>query len=95
MEQLDNQIKNLHQKIQLLLKHNQALRKQNAALQVEKEKLQGLVHEKENTMQQLQQNLDAFNIAANSMDAGERKHLVKRLDAYLAEIDKCLSLLKV
>ena len=95
MEQLEIQIKNLQQKIQLLLKQNQLLKKQNTTLQNEKEKLQTTMKEKDTLLQNMQQNVDAFNMAANSLDATERKHLVKRLDTYLAEIDKCLSLLKV
>ena len=93
MEQLDIQLKNLQQKIQLMLKQNQLLLKQNNAFQKENESLKAALAEKENVLKQMREQTDLLKLNSNALDDAEKKELRKRIDTYLAEIDKCLSLL--
>lgn len=93
MEQLELQVKNLYTKLQQLLKQNQLLQKQNAALQKENLVLKTSVEEKRETVAKMQQQLDVFKLSANALDEKEKQELKKRIDLYLAEIEKCLTLI--
>lgn len=93
MNNLDQQLKTFQEKLQQLVKQYQTLEKENAKL---KEELgQKLV---QNQMQQqqitlLQQQLDSKQLFSTALSTEQKLSLHKRIDAYLKEIDKCLSLL--
>ncbi len=93
MKELDIQLKSLQNKLQLLLKQNQHLVKQHTALQTEKEKLQVALKEKTDILQQLHQQIDILKLTSNALNDSEKKQLEKRIDTYLTEIEKCLTLL--
>jgi len=93
MEQLEIQLKNLHTKLQQLLKQNQLLQKQQAALQKENLTLKTSLEEKKETVTKMQQQIDVFKLGANVLDSKEKQELKKRIDLYLAEIEKCLALI--
>ncbi|HRI21410.1 MAG TPA: hypothetical protein PLA68_10680 [Panacibacter sp.] len=93
MKELDTQLKSLHHKIQLLLKQNQLLHKQNTALQTEKELLQGSLNEKTELLQSLHRQIDILKLSSKALDESEKKQLEKRINIYLADIEKCLTLL--
>jgi len=93
MEQLEIQLKNLYTKLQQLLKQNQLLQKQTAALQKENLTLKTLLEEKEEIITKQQQQMDIFKLSANALDGKEKQELKKRIDMYLAEIEKCLILI--
>jgi hypothetical protein len=93
MEQLDMQLKSIQHKLQLILKQNQLLLRQNTALQKENEALKAGINEKENALQKLQQQIDIFKLSSNELGDDEKKELRKRIDIYLAEIEKCLVIL--
>lgn len=93
MEQLEVQLKNLHTKLQQLLKQNQLLQKQNVVLQKENLSLKTSLEEKQETIAKQQQQMDVFKLSANALDEKEKQELRKRIDLYLAEIEKCLILI--
>ena len=92
MEELDVQLANLQNKLQLLLKQSQVLIKENAQLKNERAQLLDIINKKDEQLQKMQQQIDAsgFN---NVLSEDEKKHLEKRIDEYLKEIDKCLAIL--
>jgi len=92
MEELELQLANLQNKLQLLLKQSQHLIKENINLKNEKEQLVNALNKKDDAIQKMQQQIDALKFN-NVMDEDEKKHLEKRIDEYLREIDKCLSIL--
>jgi len=92
MEELELQLANLQNKLQLLLKQSQHLIKENISLKNEKELLVGELNKKDEAIKKMQQQIDALKFN-NTMDEDEKKHLEKRIDEYLREIDKCLSIL--
>jgi len=92
MEELELQLVNLQNKLQLLLKQSQHLIKENINLKNEKEQLVNALNKKDDAIQKMQQQIDALKFN-NVMDEDEKKHLEKRIDEYLREIDKCLSIL--
>lgn len=93
MEQLEVQLKNLHAKLQQLLKQNQLLQKQNTVLQKENLTLKTSLEEKQETIAKQQQQMDVFKLSANALNDKEKQELRKRIDLYLAEIEKCLTLI--
>lgn len=90
---VDEQIKNLHQKLQLLLKKYQQLQKENTALKKEVEGQRMALKEKDGLVYTLQQKIDVAKLNPGSMDAAEKKQLELRINGYLSEIEKCLVLL--
>lgn len=93
MEQLEIQLKNLHTKLQQLLKQNQLLQKQCTSLQKENAVLNAELNEKNDMVIRMQRQIDVFKLNAHALDNKEKQDLKKRIDLYLAEIDKCLALI--
>ena len=94
MTVVDEQLKSLNQKLQLLLKHYQQLQKENAAAKREMEGLRFMLKEKNELIQQLQEKIDVLKLSTSSSINGEEKKLLEqRINGYLAEIEKCLVLL--
>ena len=91
--QLETQLKNLYTKLQLLLKQNQLLQKQNASLQKENNDIKLQLNEKDAVILKLQQQADVLKLNTNALNDKEKQQLRKRIDLYLAEIDKCLALM--
>ncbi|HVY74438.1 MAG TPA: hypothetical protein VG890_06385 [Puia sp.] len=90
---VEAQIKNIQDKLQQLVKRQQAMRRDNQRLQKELEKARAEVREKEATLQKLQQQVDARQIGTGPFSEPEKAALQKRIDNYLREIDRCLALL--
>ena len=93
MEQLDIQLTNLQKKLQLLLKQNQILSKENANLKSENDSLHAALRNKDILLEKLEQQIDALKINNPDWNDAEKQQLQKRIDEYLKDIEKCLSLL--
>ena len=93
MVDLDLQIKNIQDKLQQLLRQQNLLQKENQKLKKDLEKAVAVNEEKEQTFQAIQQQMDVLKLGSGSLNEEERNALGKRIDVYLKEIDKCLSLL--
>lgn len=91
--QLETQLKNLHAKLQQLLKQNQLLQRQVASLQKDNNNYKNSLEEKTASISKLQQQADIVKLSANTLDDKEKQDLRKRIDLYLAEIEKCLVLI--
>jgi hypothetical protein len=90
---VEAQIKNIQDKLQQLVKRQQAMRRDNQRLQKELEKARAQVKEKEEIVGKLQQQVDARQIGTGTFSEPEKAALQKRIDSYLREIDRCLALL--
>ena len=93
MVDLDFQIKSIQDKLQQLLKQQGVLQKENQKLKKDLEKALFATEEKEQTLQAIQQQMDVLKLGSGSLNDEEKNALSKRIDVYLKEIDKCLSLL--
>jgi len=88
------QIKNIQDKLQLLLKQQSLLLKENQRLKKELEKTQSLAEEKDQALVRVQEQVDVLKMSAGtSLSETERTALSKRIDGYLREIDRCLAML--
>jgi hypothetical protein len=92
MEELKAQIKELQLSVQALLKKLNNVQKENEHLKQLTAELQQGLTEKENTVRSAQQKIDAKSLST-LYDDDEKKLLQQRIDVYLRDIERCLSLL--
>jgi cell division septum initiation protein DivIVA len=92
MEELNVQLKELQQLLQTLLKRYNTLQKENEHLKRSNMELNNNLLEKEKIIQSAQQKFVAGNIVL-SYNPEEKKLLSQKIDLYLRDIEKCLSLL--
>ena len=93
MQQADLQIERIHQKIQQLLKQQEALQKLNREL---KQEVSGLKKQREDhleSLDELQQQLIVLKDAKSELSPDEKKAFEKRLGQYIKEIDRCINML--
>ena len=93
MVQLDSQIRNLQEKIQLLVKQQAAASRDNQRLTRELEQIKRKLVQAEADNLRLQQQMDILKLGSGALSEAEKAALSKRIDGYLREIDKCLALL--
>jgi len=90
---VDIQLKNIHDKLQQLLKEYRLVQKENTQLKKDLEKQKLLSITKSEQIQSLQQKIDAMQVGISNWGERDKKIMEKRIDTYLKEIEKCLSLL--
>lgn len=93
MADLDVQLKNIQEKLQQLLRSYQVLQKENLQLKEALQQARSAYSDKDEKLKQVQEQLDVLQLSSSNRSAAERKALEKRIDSYLKEIEKCLSLL--
>jgi hypothetical protein len=90
---LEQQLRRIQDKLQLVLKEREILLKENARL---KEEVQGFKAEHNgHTVQlsELQQQVEILKASKGEMDPAAKKILERRLSQYIKEIDRCIALL--
>ena len=92
MEDLNIEIKKLQEMLHGLVKHYKQLQKENEHLKNQNEEFKKHLLQKDMLIQDAQQKSVALNIAT-LQNSDERKFLQHRIDLYLKDIEKCLSLL--
>jgi archaellum component FlaC len=93
MAEIDEQLHRVEKKVQQLLKHYAAAQKELHRLRNQNEQLQQELQQKNKHVNELHQKLDSAKVTTLVMDSDSKKDLEKRINSYLKEIDKCLSLL--
>ena len=93
MSTLEEPIKNIEQKLKEVTKRYSALRKENLRLQAEVQKLNDVILQKAQELQQFRHQTDVLKSGIQNWLPEQRKLFVKRIDTYLKEIDKCIALL--
>ncbi len=93
MADINDHIKNVNAKLQLLIKQYNALQHENEQLKKtvadfsEKDKAQ------KETITAMKQEQLILKASIDKMDEGEKKEMEKKINGYLKNIDKCISLL--
>jgi chromosome segregation ATPase len=93
LQELDQHINRINQKLQQLLKNYQQLQKDNER---QSKLIQTLQQEKESnstTIQTLQQQVHILKASVGSMSDVEKKAFEKNINQYIKEIDKCITFL--
>lgn len=93
MLDLEPHINRIQEKIQQLTRNKQLLARENQRLEKELEKARQQLAEKEAQLHTLQQQADALQLGVATRSPQEKAELEKRINGYLKEIDRCLTLL--
>lgn len=86
-------IHSISAKLQLLIKRMDALKKENVALKENNEKLKQQQEELKQRVDELRQQQLILKASAAPLNADEKKEMLQKINAYLRNIDKCISLL--
>ena len=93
MSTTEQHLKTIQEKLQQLLKQYTAVQKENSRLKGELESVRQkiLVHQK-NT-DELRQQVSVLKLSVGEMSDADKKEFEKRINNYLKEIDRCITLL--
>ena len=83
----------LRNKLQLLLKQHADLHKNISSLKNEHAGLLSQLAKKQEVIDQLEARVATMNMSVIGKDVDSKKELEKRINTYLKEVDRCLSLL--
>jgi chromosome segregation ATPase len=93
MTTLSNQLAQFQQKLMRVMKQYDVLHRENARLKKELAKKDVLLSNKEALLKDLEEKLAALRLSKGSFSDEEKKQLGKKINTYVKEIDKCLTLL--
>lgn len=90
---MEQQLRRIQEKIQQLLKRNQLLQKENEKLTQDNQALREQLNNQQELVDGLEQKLTAVKMSSGNLTEEERKELEKRMNAYIREIDRCITML--
>ncbi|MBN8668848.1 MAG: hypothetical protein SFU20_14725 [Chitinophagaceae bacterium] len=90
---MEEQIKRIQEKIQQLLRHQQLLQKENKELKGALEKMRAESSQQQDIIQDLKQKVEILKISSGKWEEGDKKQFEKRINSYIREIDRCITLL--
>jgi hypothetical protein len=94
MQLMEEQLQRLESKLQLLVKEFHQSQREVLRLQKENTQLRQQLDEASSKTNALSQTLDVMKIKSMTENDSSKKELEKRINQYLKEIDKCLSMLQ-
>ena len=93
MSEIETHIKLVNTKLQELLKKYVSLQKENQQLKEQTASLINKEKEYKTDLERLNQKVNILQAASGQMSEREQKEFEKRINLYLKEIDKCISML--
>ena len=93
MADVKNHITQLNAKLQLLLKQYAGLVSENGQQKIKIRKLEETVEQHTKAFEKLQQEQLILKSSLDVMDDAEKKKLEQKINSYVRNIDKCISLL--
>jgi len=93
MSQLEQQLKRMNEKLQQLLKQYQSLQKENEKLKQEFQQVTTRYDAVSVESEKWQQQTEILKLSKEQMTEAEKKAFEKRLNQYVKEIDRCITLL--
>ena len=93
MQQADQQIERINQKIQQLLKQQKTLIQLNQELVRQVNELKKQKEHHLQSIEELQEQLIVLKAAKSELSEDEKKAFEKRLGQYVKEIDRCITML--
>ena len=93
MADVKNHITLLNAKLQLLLKQYAGLISENATQKIKIKKLEEAAGQQKLQFEKLQQEQLILKASLDVMDEAEKKKLEQKINGYVRNIDKCISLL--
>ncbi|MET0243041.1 MAG: hypothetical protein ABW174_06220 [Flavitalea sp.] len=93
MTDIGQQLKRINDKLQLILKQNQMLQKDNEKLGLELQQAREQQGEHLKKIDELEQKISLLKAATGQLLETDKKELEKRLNLYIKEIDRCITML--
>ncbi len=93
MSTIDAQIKMVNEKLQQLLKKNTLLKKENDLLTAQLSALKEKEQDYKISIDALSQKVNILQVASGNMGKENQKELEKRINQYVKDIDKYISML--
>jgi uncharacterized caspase-like protein len=93
MEITENDVKRIQQKLQQVLLQAAVQKKENEKLQIKLQKLMASLHESEQQIAQMQQQIQLLKLATVQMNDEDKVALTKQLNKFIKEIDKCVAMM--
>jgi len=93
MSTTEQHLKRIQDKLQQLLKQHAALQKENSKLKEELDvaRQKTVLHQK--STDELKQQVSILKVSAGDMSETDKKEFEKRINGYLKEIDRCITML--
>lgn len=91
---MEQQLKRIQEKLQLILKQYASLQKENSRLKSELEEAHHKVRAQQQMAEELKQQVVILKAGTGDMNEHEKKDFEKRINAYIKEIDRCIALLE-
>lgn len=93
MPDLEIQLKRIQDKLQQLLKQYAVLQKENTRLKEELQRDTKNTLVNQQNIDDLKQQVEVLKITSGNWDETDRKEFEKRINSYIKEIDRCITLL--
>ena len=91
---IDEQIKRINEKLQLMLNQFLIVKKENEKLRQELKQLKLKGIEQHTQIETLLQKIDILKASQAQMSEDEKRAFEKRINQYLKEIEKCITLIQ-
>jgi chromosome segregation ATPase len=89
----EQHLKRIQDKLQQLLKQYAAVQKENSKLKEELDAAQAKIGLQQKSADELKQQVSILKVSAGDMTEADKKEFEKRINGYLKEIDRCITML--
>lgn len=93
MSNTEQHLKRIQDKLQQLLRQHAALQKENSKLKEELGSAQQKITAQQKNADELKQQVSILKVSAGDMNEADKKEFEKRINGYLKEIDRCITML--
>ncbi|SRR6266496_6674195 len=90
----EQHLKRIQDKLQQLLKQHSLLQKENNLLKEELQETKEQTSLQQQNISNLKQQVEVLKLNAGEMGEADKKEFEKRINGYIKEIDKCITLLE-
>ncbi len=93
MSNTEQHLKRIQDKLQLLLKEHTAALKENRQLKEDLSEAAEKLTTQQKNVEELKQQVSILKVSAGEMNEADKKEFEKRINGYLKEIDRCITML--
>jgi chromosome segregation ATPase len=93
MNATEQHLKRIQDKVQQLMKQHIALQKENQSLKAELDSLKKEASQFRENSDNLKQQVEILKYSNGEMENEDKKQFEKRINTYLKEIDRCITML--
>ena len=93
MSNTEQHLKRIQERLQLLLKGHTAVVKENKLRKEELSEAKQKVTTQQKSVDELKQQVSILKVSTGEMSEADKKDFEKRINGYLKEIDRCISML--